>query len=84
MNARKVADMVLNDTYSDIIARKVQLNLTWEDIARKMHTAYYQNVIDAAHRGNVPQGFIDLAAALDCDIEIALIPRKNNAGNGEN
>ncbi len=68
--------MVLNDTYSDIIALKVRRGVTWEELRRATNTVYLQNVMDAAHRGNLPQSFVALAEALGADIEIKLVERR--------
>ena len=71
--------MVLNDTYADVIAVKVRENLTWEEIADRMGVRFSQNVMDAAHRGNLPESFVKLAEVLGYDVEINLIRRKEPA-----
>ena len=68
--------MVLNDTYSDIVAVKVKKEVTWEDLRADLGLTYSQSVIDAAHRGNLPASFVDLAEALGYDIEIRLVERR--------
>lgn len=67
--------MVLNDTYADIIALKVERGLTWEELRDRIGTKYAQNVMDAAHRGELAKSFVDLADALGADIEIKLVRR---------
>lgn len=67
--------MLLNDTFADIVSAKVQQNLTWEEIAKRMNVRYSQNVIDASHRGNLADSYIELAEALGYDVEIRLVMR---------
>lgn len=68
--------MLITNTYDLIQARKNDLAMTWTDIAEKMGILHMQNAMDAARRGTLPDNFVKLAEALDCDIEVRLVPRK--------
>lgn len=68
--------MVLNDTKADIVYAKVQSGLSWGDVARKMGTCHHASAIDAASRGNLPDAYVRLAAALGYDIIIQLVPHE--------
>ena len=67
--------MVLTDTYKLILEQKTRQDLTWEDLAERTGIKHDQNVMDAARRGKLPQSYVKLAEALNCDIEINLKPR---------
>ena len=75
--------MVLNDTYSDVVALKVHRNLTWEEISDRMNIRFSQNVIDAAHRGNLPDSFVKLVETLGYDIEIQYKNRETGKNKKE-
>ena len=67
--------MLLTDTYAEIIRLKARNDLTWQELAERIGTAYPQNVMDAAHRGKLPDNFIKLAEVLGADVEIVFKPR---------
>lgn len=68
--------MLLNDPYADIIAIRAKNDLTWKEIAEKMQTAFPQNVMDAAHRGEPSPSYVKLAEALGYDVYVDLVKKQ--------
>lgn len=70
--------MIKTDTYKLILDEKIRNDLTWQDLADMLHIKNAQNVIDAAHRGNLSDSYVKLAEALGCDIVISLVKRPHD------
>ncbi len=70
--------MLKNDPKREILAHKARLDLSWTDIAERMGAAYRQSPQQMAECGSPSSGFIRLAEALECDVEVKLIPRPHD------